>query len=118
MMPNLNPKKMKKMMEKMGMSMDEIDAEEVLIKLRDGSEIKITEPEVVKMKVQGKESYQVSGTTSEGIAVEVSDEDLDMVVEQTGASKETAKSALENAEGDLAKAILDLEKTETNLETE
>ena len=120
MMPNLNPQQMKKMMSKMGMSMDEIDAEEVLIKLRDGGEIKISEPEVVKMKMQGKESFQVTGNVSEGteVKMEIGEEDVDMVIEQTGASKDSARDALEKSEGDIAKAILELEEQERTPEGE
>jgi nascent polypeptide-associated complex subunit alpha len=109
---NLNPKKMQKMMQQLGMSMDEIDASEVIIKKTDGSEIKISNPEVSKMIVQGKEMYQIAGGSEEtaGATVEVSDADVDMVTTQTGADPDAAKLALESSGGDLAKAILDLQE--------
>ena len=112
---NLNPKKMQKMMQQLGMSMDEIDASEVIIKKTDGTELRIPNPEVSKMVVQGKEMYQVSGTAQEGegseaAPVEVSDDDVEMVSSQTGVNSDAAKQALQTADGDLAKAILDLKE--------
>ena len=109
-MPNLNPKQMQKMMKQLGMQMDELDAEKVEILLRDGGVITITEPQIVRTNIQGKDSFQVTGNISEGGAKgKVSEEDLNMVVEQTGASVDSARSALES-EGDLARAILKLEE--------
>jgi len=108
---NMNPRKMQKMMQQLGMSVDEIDASEVIIKKTDGTEIRIQNPQVSKMVVQGKEMYQVSGNAGEGgEGVEVSEGDVEMVSSQTGVSSEIAKDALMQAEGDLAKAILDLKE--------
>ena len=117
MMPNLDPKKMGKMMQRMGISMDEIDAEEVVISLKDGGSIVINNPQVVKMKMQGKDSFQISGDVSEGgddsDDGEVDEGDVEMVMSQTGASKEDAVTALQEAGGDIAKAILDLGSVDT-----
>jgi len=109
---NLNPRKMQKMMQQLGMSMDEIDASEVIIKKTDGTEIRIPNPEVTKMLVQGKEMYQIAGNSSEEASApaEVSSEDVEMITSQTGVTPEAAKAALTNAQGDLAKAILDLKE--------
>jgi|TARA_Y100000310_G_scaffold304443_1_gene343613 nascent polypeptide-associated complex subunit alpha len=110
---NLNPKKMQKMMQQLGMSMDEIDASEVIIKKTDGTEIRISNPEVSKMIVQGKEMYQIAGGSegsAESESVEVSEADVEMVTTQTGATPDAAKTALESSGGDLAKAILDLQE--------
>jgi len=101
---------MQKMMKQLGMQMDELDAEKVEILLKDGSVITITDPQVVRTNIQGKDSFQVTGDVSGGgSAAEVADEDVDMVVDQTGASAEDARNAL-LAEGDLAGAILKLEE--------
>ncbi len=110
---NMNPRNMQKMMQKLGMSVDEIDATEVIIKKADGTQIVITNPDVSKMNVQGKEMYQVSGSSSEGGAAaeaEVDEGDVEMVTSQTGSTPEAAKSALQASGGDLAKAILDLKE--------
>ena len=107
----LNPKKMQKMMQQLGMSMDEIDASEVVITKTDGTEIRISNPQVTKMLVQGKEMYQISGNSSEsGEEISIDDGDVEMVTTQTGADPDAARQALEASGGDLAKAILDLKE--------
>jgi len=118
MMPGMNPRQMKKMMQQMGMQMDELDADEVIIKMRSGDDIVITDPNVVKMKVQGQESFQITGNVSsegegDNVIVEISDDDIKMVAEQAKVTEAQAKEALEQNQGDLAKTILDLTQEET-----
>ena len=115
----INPKQLKQMekqMKKMGMNMKELDGvEQVVITLKD-KEIVITDAEVSIMKAMGQETYQISGkseeriksSTAEEVQTEISDDDLDLVVSQTGKSVEEAKKALEEANGDLAEAIMRL----------
>lgn len=111
MLPNLNLKKMQRMMKQLGMNMEELNADEVLIFLSDGNEIHVRNPQVVKMKIQGKETFQISGDVQEGgISIEIDDKDINLVIQQTGVSEEDAKKALEEAAGDIAKAILALKK--------
>jgi len=104
----MGPHQMKKMMKQMGISQEEIDAKEVIIK-GEGKEIVISNPTVVKVKMGGQDSYQIVGDVSEReISKEkFSKEDVQMIVDQTGATPEQAKQALES-EGDIAKAILKL----------
>lgn len=111
MFPNIDPRSLKKMMKQMGMNMEEIPANEVIIKQPDGKEISIKDPKVTKMKVPGQgDSFQIMGEVSEGTSVpEISEEDINMVAEQTKVSKEKAKEAIEKANGDIAKAILSLQ---------
>ena len=114
MMPgmNMNPKQMKRMMRQMGMDMNEVDATEVVIKTASG-DIIVKNPQVMRMKMRGQETFQISGDVAEagGTAeVEVSEDDVNMVMEQTGVSREKAEEALKSAGGDLAKAILELEE--------
>lgn len=115
MMPGMNPKNMKKMMRQLGMKMDEIDASEVIIKTASG-DLVINNPQVVRMNVQGQDSFQITGNVSAGegeaSTVEVSDDDIKLVEEQTGVSEERARKALEKSGGDIAKAILLLEEEE------
>lgn len=108
----LNPRKMEKMMQQLGMHVEQIDASEVIIKKNDGSEIRIKNPEVSKMAIQGKEMYQVAGgEASEGASEpEIDEDDVETVVSQAGVSPDAAKKALEEAQGDIAKAILDLQE--------
>ncbi len=106
MLGGLNPKKMQAMMKQMGMSQDEISAEKVIIEKSDGKKIIIENPSVMKIKIQGQESFQISGDTREE-EIGFSDEDLNTIMEKTGKSKEEAKNALAKT-NDLAEAILEL----------
>ncbi len=112
MMPNLDPSKIQKMMKKMGMQTEEIDAVEVEIRTKDGK-LLIKDPSVMKINMQGKEMLQVEGDITEldseetDETFEFTDEDVDAVVQQTGATKEEARKALEE-EGDLAMAVMKL----------
>ncbi len=106
----VSPRDAKRMMHRMGLSMDAIpDVEEVIIKTG-SKEITIEEPEVAIMEVQGQKIFQVTGGKIVEKAIErklvVPEEDVRLVADQTGKSLEEAKKALEECEGDLAKAIL------------
>jgi nascent polypeptide-associated complex subunit alpha len=110
MLGGMNPHQMKKMMKQMGISQEEISAEEVIIR-GNGKEIVITNPQVVKIKMGGNDSFQITGQVSEreggSEPVKFSDEDVEIVVAQTGCTAGEARQALED-EGDIAKAILKL----------
>ncbi len=106
MMPNMNPRQMQKMMNKMGMKQEEIPASEVIIK--GPKEIIIKNPHVVKVNVMGQETYQITGEASEGSGI--SKDDVMTVSVQAGVSEEDALKALEKTKGDLAEAIIDLQK--------
>ncbi|MFQ6136748.1 MAG: nascent polypeptide-associated complex protein [Candidatus Hydrothermarchaeales archaeon] len=105
MFPKINPRQMKKMMRQMGMKMDELDAEEVVIKLPD-REIVIKNPSVTVVEVQNQKTYQVMG--EERVVQLIPDADVKMVAEQANVSEEEARKALEESGGDLAEAILSL----------
>ena len=100
----MNPRDMQKIMKQM--KTEEIDAEEVLVRLKNGKEMVVENPSVVKMSIMGQETLQVSGRLVEKVGV-FSDEDVGMVAEQAGVSKEDARKALEES-GDIAAAILRL----------
>ena len=62
----------------------------------------------------GQESYQVTGTaTLVKAEIDIPEEDVQMVVEQTGASLEVAREVLVECEGDLAQAITRLQDNNT-----
>lgn len=106
----LNPKKMQAMMKQMGIAQEEIDASKVTIEKKDNTKITIEEPSVTKIKMQGQESFQISGNVKEESAkVEISESDIATVMEKTGCKQQEAKKALEET-GDLAEAILKLSK--------
>ena len=110
MIPGMNPRKMKQMMKQLGMDVTPIeDVEEIVVKTASGSYVFPVGTEIAKMRMQGVVTYQISGEP-EFIPAEVTipDEDVALVVEQTGVSPETARAALVEASGDIAQAILAL----------
>lgn len=102
---NLDPKKMQAMMKQLGMSQKEISAERVIIEKSDGKII-IKNPSVTKIKVQGQETFQISGEIFEE-ETEISEDDIKTIMEKTGASEKKARETLEKTH-DLAEAILEL----------
>lgn len=107
----MNPRETKRMMQRMGLSMDAVpDVEQVIIKTS-GKEIIVEEPEVAVLEVQGQKIFQVTGGKITEKAAErkssgIAEEDIRLVADQTGKSPEEARKALEESGGDLAKAIL------------
>jgi nascent polypeptide-associated complex subunit alpha len=107
----------KRMMQKMGMKIDEIEGvTEVLIRTAT-REIIIKEPVVTSVVVQGQRMYQVTGgsalertPSAEAAQPEVPEEDVNLVATQTGKTVDEAKAALKESGGDLAEAILRLKQ--------
>lgn len=126
----LNPRKMKQMMEQMGIDMEDIDAEEVIIRTPD-EELYFTDAEVQLMEAQGQKTYQVvgepesreRGAESGGEAATddaesedaggddggIPDDDVELVAMRADVGEDAAREALENADGDLAAAVERLE---------
>lgn len=104
----LNPKKMQAMMKQLGMSQEEIDASKVIIEKNDGNKLVIENPSVMKINMQGQESFQITGQANEQLGESFSEADIKTVMEKTGKPETEAKEALESTEGDLAEAILKL----------
>ena len=107
----MNPRKMQGMMKRMGIQQQEIDAVEVIIKTQD-KQLVFSQPQVSKVNMMGQQTYQIVGEPEErslSTEPEITSEDIDTVMQQTNASKETAEKALKKAKGDIAKAILDLQ---------
>lgn len=114
MFPGMNQRQMKQMMRQMGMTMDELEAEEVVIKTAD-KEYVFKNPEVQKMVMKGQATFQISGEYEENerkIESNISDEDVNTVAEQTGVEKEKAEKVLKEKNGDIAEAILHLNQQE------
>ncbi len=108
MMPGMDPKQMMRMMQQMGIKTTQIAAERVVIEKDDGSKLVVSSPQVVQIDMQGQKSFQITGQVSEQ-ASGASEDDVKMVMEQTGASKQQAEEALKET-NDLAEAILKLKK--------
>ena len=104
----INPKQLEMAMKKMGMQTTQIEAEEVVIKTHE-KDIVIADPQVTLMNVMGQKSFQIMGNVEERPKERFSEEDVAMIMDKTGASKEQARKALAE-EGDLASAILKLKK--------
>jgi nascent polypeptide-associated complex subunit alpha len=110
MLPGMNPRKMQQMMKQLGIQQVEIPATEVIIKTKDKNII-ITNPSVAKVNMMGQENFQISGEVHEeevSSVPDISEDDIRTVMEQTGANRLAAKKAIEDAQGDLAEAILNL----------
>ena len=105
---NLNPSMMRKLMKQI--SAEQIPAVEVIIKT-DAHDIVIKNPQVVKTKAMGVISYQVSGD-EELIpsGPDITEEDVSIVQEQTGCTRDEAISALEETKGDIAEAIIKIKE--------
>jgi len=105
MFPGINPKKIQEAMSKMGIKQDNIEASRVIIECEDKNII-IEPADVVKINMQGQDSWQITGEAREE-EKGISEEDIQTVMEKTGCSEDEAKSVLLET-GDLAEAILKL----------
>lgn len=114
----MNPRETRRMMQRMGMNMDSVpEVEQVIIRTA-SKEIVVEQPEVAILEMQGQKIFQIIGGQITERAPErktasaapaghtVSEEDVQLVADQTGKSLDAARQALEECEGDLAKAIL------------
>jgi len=108
-----DPKKLQEMMRKLNMNIQQIPAEIVVIKSKN-KQIVISNPEVMLANMMGKDVYQITGEVSE--SVPVSEEDIRMVMEQTGKDRGTVLAKLEELDNDLAKAILELKEAKKHEE--
>ncbi|GKZ14052.1 MULTISPECIES: nascent polypeptide-associated complex protein [Haladaptatus] len=122
----LDPRKMQQMMKQMGIEVDDIEAEEVVIRTTDGEELVFSDPDVTRMDARGQHTYQVvgdaetreaSGSSDAGSSEEsteesagaIPDADVEIVAQRAGVSEDEAREALDAENGDLAAAIERLE---------
>ena len=109
----LDSRKMQQMMKQMGIDIDELDAEEVIIRTAD-EELVFSNPDVQRMDAQGQETYNIVGSPetrdreggetetesdSDDGDEEIPQEDVEMVVDRAGVSEEEAREALEATDG-------------------
>ncbi len=116
MFPGMDKRAMEAAMRKLGVQQRDVQADEVVIKLKGGStEIVISNPSVTKVTMMGQENFQIAGEYSERAQQSSSpqlqqplfnEEDVKTVIGQTGCSDAEAKVALAKVNGDLAAAIL------------
>ncbi len=100
-----DPQNMQQMMQQMGMEMEEIAATRVTVETEDGRELVFEAPQLNKIEVKGQAMFQLQGDYEERDAA--ADDDLDIVMERTGASEAEARAALEEHD-DLTDAIMSL----------
>lgn len=116
MMPGgrMNPKQMKAMMKRMGIDQEEMPGvEEVIIKTKT-KELVFKDAVVTAVSVQGQKTYQVVGIPQERERRReegeeeggVPEDDVKLVMSQTGCTAAEAKKALQETDGAPAEAIL------------
>jgi len=129
----INPNELRKMLKRMGignLNVEEINAAKVVIYLRNGSTLEIPNPSVAAIKMQGMMIYQIQAsekdvktTQTQAAAAPapsiimqrpqeetpVSEDDVRLIMDQTGATRDEAIKALRESNGDLAEAILKLQ---------
>jgi len=103
----VNPREANRMMQRMGMQVQQLDEVTKVIMESPTKRIIIDNPEVATVTVQGQTVYQVGGGTvrEEGIGGG-SEDDVKLVASQAGVSAEQAANALRQSGGDLAQAII------------
>lgn len=104
----VNDRNARRMMEKMGIAQKEVpDVEEVIIRTHT-KDLVIRGASVSEVNFQGNRIFQVAGEVEE-VAKETkkfSDDDIVLVQQQANATREKALAALEQSDGEVAKAIL------------
>jgi nascent polypeptide-associated complex subunit alpha len=102
---------MRRMLDKMGLEMKEMDSvEEVIIKT-DTKELYLIKPQVVEMKGKDSTIFQVVASDIEERKKEIpsfKEEDVILVMQQANVTKEKAIQSLIDSKGDIAQAILGL----------
>ncbi|MGK0209125.1 MAG: nascent polypeptide-associated complex subunit alpha [Patescibacteria group bacterium] len=107
-MGGVNPKQMAGMMKKMGISQEQIRARRVIFETDEGNLV-IEQPDIMRIKMQGQVSYQITGEAIlEETGPSYDDDDIEMVMTQTEKSREDVVAALDSSDGDIAEAIVEL----------
>lgn len=118
MMPGMgraNPRQVKAAMKRMGIKTEDIEGvEEVIIRTR-SKEYIITDASVTQIEAQGQKSFQIVGEVEvsdrkieakKEEAAKIPEEDIKLVMDQTGSTAEQAIQALKECDGQPAEAIL------------
>jgi len=121
---SLSPRELRRLLKRMGLQdleMEEVRGiSKVIMYMTDGSMIEINNPNVAQIKVSGMVIYQVQSsepdikvskpTKQPGDYVPTED-DIKLVMEETQCSREEAIEALRRSGGDIAEAILSIQKS-------
>lgn len=100
----------RRMMDRMGINMKEIPGVEEVIIMTSSKELHIHNAEVSEVNAQGNRIFQVMGEVEEieREKMKFSEEDILLVQQQANVTREKAIAALEESEGEVARAILKL----------
>ena len=105
----MDRRQLDRLMKQMQMNTTTVRATRVVIETP-GKNIIITDPEVMEVDLMGKRVFQVSGNVTE--EVPVNEEDVKMVMEQTGKSRDDVVRKLRELNNDIARAIVELKEME------
>lgn len=117
-MRGVNPRQMKQAMKRLGITTEDIQGvEEVIIRTKTKEYI-IKDAAVTLMDMQGQKTFQVIGeatvedrkapTATKPAEPSIPEEDIKLVMDQTGCDRERAIQALKQAGGQPAEAILNI----------
>jgi len=110
---------LERQLKRLGVKISSLDnVNNVLIETRD-KEIILENPQVIVMEFKGQKIYQIIATSEKTIdltqqrsgSMEITEEDVEFIAQQTGLSKEEARKLLMEAEGDIAKALMIYEES-------
>jgi len=108
-MSRVNSRRTRRMMKNMGLNMDEMPDINRVILQGPKREIIIEGASVTSLNIQGQKMFQIAGGKLVENTIEkklqIPEEDILLVSQQTGVSMERARIVLEESEGDLAKAL-------------
>jgi nascent polypeptide-associated complex subunit alpha len=119
-MGRMNPRQVKQAMKRLGIKTEEMEnVVEVVIRTRDKQYL-LKDVNVQIMEMQGQRTYQIvaekeevqslsaaaPSKAAEPVALKVPEEDVKLVMDQTGATREKAIEALIATDGQPAEAIL------------
>lgn len=104
----MNDRNARRMMERMGINQKEVpNVEEVIIRTTT-KDLVISGASVSEVNFQGNRVFQVAGEVEEvqREAKKFSEDDIVLVQQQANVSREKAMAALDQSDGEVAKAIL------------
>jgi nascent polypeptide-associated complex subunit alpha len=99
------------MMERMGLNMHEIEGVKEVTIVTTQKEIHLKNAQVFEITAKGSKIFQVASSEVEEVPLQspkFKEEDVVLIMSQTGVSREKAQAALEESNGDLALAIMRL----------
>lgn len=117
----MNPRQLKMLMKRLGIEVEELQGVKRVIIVKEDGEIHVENPSVTIMRTPEGETVQVAGKLKvvaaggeegpgkKGVVeggLEIPEEDIQLVMDQTGASRERAIEALKACSGSPAEAIL------------